>query len=212
VTAPQTTTNPWPGFVAVISGLVASLMLLLAVLVLLFTQLGTLAANFAEKLLADALRRAEEREAITALEKMRGSGKGTKLGGALGGASPVPTDPSPRISELVLIFGDKVNDIPVEQKAAIAQVLRDLGASPDARWSILAGAPESDAVLRRSTFRLMLAVRNFVTGQGISESRIELRLTSTPVSQDQAPEGGIVVRVVPSRVDASVRSVTKAGS
>lgn len=211
MSVPNNKINPWPGFVAVISGLVASLMLLMAILVLLLTQLGTLAANYAETVLAELLRRAEERQAITALEKIRGTGTGTKLGGALIGVSPVPTDPSPKISEIVLIFTERVNDIPEDERPAIAQALRELGASPEARWTILAFAPESDAVLRRSTFRLMVAVRNFVTGQGIGESRIELRLEPEPVSREPAPEGSIVVRVVPSRVAPAPRPAATGG-
>jgi len=206
VSAPQPKTDPWPGFVAVISGLVASLMLLMAILVLLLTQLGTISANYAEAVLAELLRQAEERERIAALEKIRGTGTGTKLGGALIGVSPVPTDPTPKISEIVLIFADKVNDVPEEQRPAIAQGLRELNASADARWTILAFAPESDAVLRRSTFRLMVAVRNFVASQGIAESRVDLRMEPEPVSREPAPEGSIVVRIVPLRVEASRRT------
>jgi hypothetical protein len=211
VSAPQPKTDPWPGFVAVISGLVASLMLLMAVLVLLLTQLGTLSANYAETVLAELLRQAKEREEIAALEKIRGTGVGAKLGGALVGVSPVPTDPSPRISEIVLIFAPKINDIPKEEQPAIAQALRDLGAASEARWTILAFAPESDSVLRRSTFRMMVAVRNFVTSQGIGEARIEMRLEPAPVSQEPAPEGSIVVRVVPSRVGPAPRPAADAG-
>jgi hypothetical protein len=194
-------TNPWPGFVAAISGLVASLMLLLAVLVLLLSQLGALAANYAEKFIADALRRAQEMEAVAALEKIRGTGVGPGVGGAKTGVSPIPTDPSPKISEVVLIFGGDVNDIPEEQRPAIAEAMRELGASPQARWRIVASAPESDRVLRRSTFRLMVAARNFVTGQGIDESRIEMRLEDGPVATGPAPEGSIIVRIVPSRIE-----------
>lgn len=208
MSAPQPKTDPWPGFVAVISGLVASLMLLMAILVLLLTQLGTISANYAEAVLAELLRQAEERERIAALEKIRGTGTGTgaKLGGALIGVSPVPTDPTLKISEIVLIFADKVNDIPEEQRPAIAQGLRELNAAADTRWTILAFAPESDAVLRRSTFRLMVAVRNFVSSQGIAESRVELRIEPEPVSREPAPEGSIVVRIVPLRVEASRRT------
>jgi hypothetical protein len=193
--------NPWPGFVAAISGLVASLMLLLAVLVLLLSQLGVLAANYAEKFIADALRRAQEMEAVAALEKIRGTGVGPGVGGAKTGVSPIPTDPSPKISEVVLIFGGDVNDIPEEQRPAIAEAMRELGASPQARWRIVASAPESDRVLRRSTFRLMVAARNFVTGQGIDESRIEMRLEDGPVATGPAPAGSIIVRIVPSRIE-----------
>jgi len=194
-------TNPWPGFVAAISGLVASLMLLLAVLVLLLSQLGVLASNYAEKFLADALRRAQEMEAVAALEKIRGTGVGQGVGGAKTGVSPIPTDPRPKISEVVLIFGGDVNDIPEEQRPAIAEAMRELGASPQARWRIVASAPESDRVLRRSTFRLMVAARNFVTAQGIAESRIEMRLEDGPVATGPAPEGSIIVRIVPSRIE-----------
>ncbi len=193
-------TNPWPGFVAAIAGLVASLMLLLAVLVLLLSQLGTLAANYAEKLLADALRRLEEQEAVTALEKIRGTGVGPGVGGAKVGVSPIPTDPRPKISEVVLIFGSDANDIPEEQRSAIADAMRELGASPEAVWRVLAFAPESDRVLRRSTFRLMVAVRNFLVAQDIPEARIEMRLEDGPVATGPAPEGSIIVRVVPSRI------------
>jgi hypothetical protein len=194
-------TNPWPGFVAAISGLVASLMLLLAVLVLLLSQLGVLASNYAEKFLADALRRAQDTEAVAALEKIRGTGVGPAVGGAKTGVSPIPTDPRPKISEVVLIFGGDVNDIPEEQRPAIAEAMRELSASPRARWRIVASAPESDRVLRRSTFRLMVAVRNFVTAQGIAESRIEMRLEDGPVATGPAPEGSIIVRLVPSRIE-----------
>ena len=194
-------TNPWPGFVAAISGLVASLMLLLAVLVLLLSQLGVLASNYAEKFLADALRRAQDTEVVAALEKIRGTGVGPGVGGAKTGVSPIPTDPRPKISEVVLIFGGDVNDIPEEQRPAIAEAMRELSASPRARWRIVASAPESDRVLRRSTFRLMVAVRNFVTAQGIAESRIEMRLEDGPVATGPAPEGSIIVRLVPSRVE-----------
>lgn len=206
MTAPQPKTDPWPGFVAVISGLVASLMLLMAILVLLLTQLGTISGNYAEAVLAELLRQAKEREEIASLEKIRGTGTGTKLGGALIGVSPVPPDPVPKISEIVLIFADKVNDIPPEQRPAIAQGLRELSASGDSRWAILAFAPEADAVLRRSTFRLMVSVRNFLASEGVAESRVELRMEPQPVSQEPVPMGSIVVRIVPLRVDAVRRS------
>lgn len=212
MSAPQPKTDPWPGFVAVISGLVASLMLLMAILVLLLTQLGTISSNYADRVLAELLRQAEEREAIAALEKIRGTGTGTKLGGAVSAVSAVPTDPGPKISEIVLIFADKVNDIPEDQRPAISQGLRDLGAAADSRWAILAFAPESDAVLRRSTFRLMVAVRNFVSSQGIAESRVEMRMEPQPVSAEPAPAGSIVVRIVPLRVDASRRTSAGAGA
>lgn len=210
MSAPQPKTDPWPGFVAVISGLVASLMLLMAILVLLLTQLGTISGNYAEAVLAELLRQAKEREEIAALEKIRGTGTGTgtKLGGALVGVSPVPTDPVPKISEIVLIFADKVNDISQEQRPVIAQGLRELSASADSRWAILAFAPESDTVLRRSTFRLMVSVRNFLASEGIAESRVELRMEPQPVSNESAPAGSIVVRIVPLRIDATRRSST----
>ncbi len=195
-------TNPWPGFVAAISGLVASLMLLLAVLVLLLSQLGALAANYAQKLLADALRRADEMEAVAAIEKIRGTGVGPGLGGAKVGVSPVPIDPSPKISEVVLLFGGDVNDIPEEQRPLIGEAMRELRASAQAKWRIVASAPVADRVLRRSTFRLMVVVRNFAIAQGIAESRIEMRLEDGPVATGPAPEGSIVVRLVPSRVEA----------
>lgn len=197
---PQVKMNAWPGFVAAVSGLVASLMLLLSILVLLVTQLGTLASNYAEQWLAERLRQAAEREAVEALEKIRGTGVGTGLGGAETGLSPFPTDPRPQISEVVLIFGADANDIAEEKRQAIADALRDLAAAPQARWSIVASAPESDRVARRSTFRLMVVARNFVVSQGIAESRIEMRLEDGPVATGPAPEGSIIVRIVPSRI------------
>lgn len=114
--------------------------------------------------------------------------------------SPFPTDPRPQISEVVLIFGGDANDIAEEKRQAIADALRDLAAAPQARWSIVASAPASDRVARRSTFRLMVVARNFVVSQGISESRIEMRLEDGPVATGPAPEGSIIVRIVPSRI------------
>jgi len=199
---PQAATgfNFWPGYVAAISCLVLGLLLVASIIAALITQLGLIGAKYSQALVAEMLRRAE---APAVVEPVRPAA-------ALPPAPVVVTPPAPAPAPVVaprerpvlpdqpnhitLIFGEQLLDIPAEHREEIARALRGLTAGADSRWRIWASAPEADLTQRRSTFRLMVAVRTFCGVQGIAENRIELRLENG--SATGAP-GDIVIRVWP---------------
>jgi hypothetical protein len=193
--------NFWPGYVAAISCLVLGLLLVASIVATLISQLGLIGAKYSQALVAEMLRRAQAPVVVEPARPPAAPAPAPVVSLPAAPAPPpvvVPRD-RPALPDLpnylTLIFGEQLLDIPGEQREDIAQSLRGLTAPPDSRWRIWASAPESDLAQRRNTFRLMVAVRTFLGVQGITESRIELRLENGPVTG--AP-GDIVIRVGPA--------------
>lgn len=206
----------WPGYVAAISCLVLGLLLVASVVASLTTQLGLLAADYNAALLAQAFRRAAARAEAQAgadvakVPRAAAVAPAVASGSATAAAPPAeapvvlppgPAAPSvqpqvPVENHLTLIFGEQVSGIPPERRPEIATALRELTAAPGTSWRVWATAPDGELVRRRSTFRLMVAVRTFLAEQGIPERAVELRLLDGPVADNP---GDIVVRVGPAQ-------------
>lgn len=211
----------WPGYVAAISCLVLGLLLVASVVASLTTQLGLISADYNTALLVQAFRRAAvaapEQAGADVVAVPRPAAPATSVASApasvapppaqspvavpQGPASPVPAPQSPVDNHLTLIFGEQVSGIPSERRLEIAASLRELTVAPGASWRVWATAPDGELARRRSTFRLMVAVRTFLAEQGISEREVELRLFEGPVVGNP---GDIVVRVGPVMAGVAV--------
>jgi hypothetical protein len=207
----------WPGYVAAISCLVLGLLLVASVVASLTTQLGLIAADVNSALLAQALRRAAARaeaqaqgEAATVSRPAAAATAVTVAPPSLvppplpaeppvvpqpGAAAPAALPQATVDNHLTLIFGEQVSGIPPDRRPEIAASLRELTVAPGSSWRVWATAPDGELARRRSTFRLMVAVRTFLAEQGIPERAVELRLLDGPVTGNP---GDIVVRVGPA--------------
>jgi hypothetical protein len=110
-------------------------------------------------------------------------------------------------NHLTLIFGEQVSGIPPERRPEIAASLRELTVAPGSSWRVWATAPDGELARRRSTFRLMVAVRTFLAEQGIPERAVELRLLEGPVTGNP---GDIVVRVGPAQAGVTTPAAAAA--
>ncbi len=206
----------WPGYVAAVSCLVLSLLLLAAIVVSLITQLGTLAAAHNETLRQAALKRYES-PGEEAAQASQSSPAELSAGAAPARAPTVLKRPGesaaasvelPRqgaqplvrsAGELRLVFDASLADIPASQFKDLAAALDQIDAPPGGRWQIWAAAPEADALASRTTFKLMLAVRSYMVKAGIAESLMDLRLVPPNAAPERARRGEIVIHVVPQR-------------
>jgi hypothetical protein len=215
----------WPGYVAAISSLVLGLLLTASIVATLYSQMSVLAARYAAATVSVLAARevppktpvrmspqspAETRVTAAPVPARafdpRAPAPG-KTGHAAAREASEPSAPGhgairdhqgAEDNHLTLIFGESLLDIPADRREEIARALGALSATAQSRWRVSAGAPATDPTLRRNTFRLMVAMRNFLVAQGIEEARIEIRLedATSPVEG----VGDITVRIGP--VDA----------
>ncbi len=206
----------WPGYVAAVSCLVLSLLLLAAIVVSLITQLGPLAAAHNETLRQASLKRYQSpgedpglagQSAPSALSAgaapprvpavLKRSGESAAASIAL----PRQGDPpaAKAAGELRLVFDASLADIPASQFKDLAAALDQIDAPVGGRWQIWAAAPEADALASRTTFKLMLAVRSYMVKAGIAESLMDLRMVPQGAPPERARRGEIVIHVVPQR-------------
>jgi hypothetical protein len=218
----------WPGYVAAISCLVLGLLLVASVVASLTTQLGLIAADVNSALLAQAFRRAAARAEAQAQGDAAAVARPAAAATAVAVAPPsvalplpaeAPVVPLPAATapaalpqaavdnHLTLIFGEQVSGIPPERRPEIAASLRELTVAPGSSWRVWATAPDGELARRRSTFRLMVAVRTFLAEQGIPERAVELRLLEGPVTGNP---GDIVVRVGPAQAGVTTPAAAAA--
>jgi hypothetical protein len=220
----------WPGYVAAISCLVLGLLLVASVVASLTTQLGLIAADVNSALLAQAFRRAAARAEAQAQGDAAAVARPAAAATAVAVAPPSVAPPLPLPAEppvvplpaatapaalpqaavdnhLTLIFGEQVSGIPPERRPEIAASLRELTVAPGSSWRVWATAPDGELARRRSTFRLMVAVRTFLAEQGIPERAVELRLLEGPVTGNP---GDIVVRVGPAQAGVTTPAAAAA--
>jgi hypothetical protein len=90
--------------------------------------------------------------------------------------------------------------------------MRQVGSLSRSGWLILSAASETDIALQRSTFGLMVALRDTLVGQGIVASSIELRLSLVPVTRVPASVDETWVRILPVLPAPETRFVPTAGT
>ena len=181
--------NVWPGYVAAISCLVLSLLLLSSIVVVMISQLGQYAQRYNETLVQKAI--ANKKHRITLSDSQ------TQAGPNLGQAAEQNSQPQ---IQLRLIFASDLIDIPLQQQTEVANSLHKLDSSSNSRWQIWAFVSASDALARHSTFRLMVAVRSFMVSQGISEGHIQLKLWSGDDPVRKVKAGEIAIYLAPLKV------------
>ena len=208
----------WPGYVAAVSCLVLSLLLLAAIVVSLITQLGSLAAAYNETLRQASLKRYQSPGEPSQPAQAEPSAVAAPVRAPMvlkrPGESAVALVESPRqgaqpsvraVGELRLVFDPALADIPASQLKDLATALEQIDAPPGGRWQIWAAASDADVLASRTTFKLMLAVRSYMVKVGIPESSMDLRLVPLITPTDGARRGEIVIHVVPQRQPPSAQ-------
>lgn len=189
----------WPGYVAAISCLVLSLLLLAAIIVSVITQLGMIAAAYRKELVLEALKVfsypdpqvIQDKVSISALSR-----------------TPVPTKTNspaqldvPQVAvpqeQLRLVFASTLSSIPESQQSTVAQAIAKMTAPKGGRWRIWAAVAESDELNKRTTFQIMTSLRSLMGRWGVSETAIELRILNLPQLNTGAAPGEVVIYVAP---------------
>lgn len=179
--------NVWPGYVAAISCLVLSLLLLASIVVVMITQLGLYAKRYHETLVQKVIAQTQ-RQAQSAASRQQ----------SISVDSPVVSTSTPKPQrQLRLIFASDLIDIPQQQLASVADSFHQLESTAMPDWQIWAYVNPSDAVAKHNAFRLMVAVRTFMVNQGIANTRIKLQLLSGSEPVDRVKSGEIAIYIAP---------------
>lgn len=199
----QSVPSVWPGYVAAIASLVLSLLLLLAILVFALTQVGNLVSSFMQEILRATL--------VSERYKNNASAKSTQRVPPARAQSQDALQPSEMVApgtplrQLRLIFGAELADIPSAQLNEVNASIKQIQAPEDATWQIWANVLAGDAVMERTTYRLLLAVRKNLIAQGVSEKQIELQLKPSKTPPPYYQKGEIIVYVAPLHLRAPER-------
>lgn len=185
----------WPGYVAAVASLVLSLLLLLAILVFAMTQVENMVARYEQEILRAQLLAQAQQEV-------------TPQGGAGGQPTPARVAPLPAAQvpqaapakgvaadhdQLRLIFESGVADISRATVNEIGATVQQLRGYQEMKWLISASTLESDPVMEKTTYRLMLLVRKVLREQHIDEKNIELKLKKTTQPPPGYEQGEIVI-------------------
>ena len=194
----------WPGYVAAISCLVLSLLLLASIIVSLITQLGTIAAAYNDQLVAEALKQysssAELMVAVESVAQTRAFVPApTAVRPPTTGSLPqldLPQTPVPH-DQLRLVFGNTLAAIPPSHENMLVKAIAKMEAPAGVPWRIWAAALESDEMNKRTTFGIMVSVRSLMARSGVPESSIELRILPVRTLPPGAAPGEVVIYIAP---------------
>lgn len=193
MSATQNVPSVWPGYVAAIASLVLSLLLLLAILVFALTQVGNLVSAYMQELLRDSLK-AEQANTKSSPKRVEPTKSTSNPPLELQQESVAPGTP---MRQLRLIFAPDLADIPVNQMAELVASIKQMQAPEDSNWLVSSNVLSADALMERSTYRLMLVVRKALMTQGVSEKRVELQLKTTKTVHPRYAQGEIIIYVAP---------------
>jgi hypothetical protein len=192
------TASVWPGYVAAIASLVLSLLLLLAILVISITQVGSIVGQYMQELLrAELLHKANTTNFSN--EKLPAKFKATGIKGH------EITGPNAPLNQIKVVFTRKLADIPLPYIEQIHTTLKTINAPAEAKWIIWAAVDEKDALIERATYRFMLAIRRILIQQGIKESQIDMRLQKSKLAPVGYEQGEISVYFGPLQVVTSLK-------
>ena len=199
----QSVPSVWPGYVAAIASLVLSLLLLLAILVFALTQVGNLVSSFMQEILRATLISEQSKNSSRVNSTQRVQPVRPHIQDALQANEVVA--PGTPLKQLRLIFGADLADIPAAQLNEVNASIKQIQAPDDAAWKIWASVLTGDAVMERTTYRLLLAVRKNLIAQGVSEKQIELQLKPSKTPPPYYQKGEIIIYVAPLHLRATER-------
>lgn len=185
------------------AGLVLSLLFLLAILTLTLTQVGRLVHQYSTEQLRQALKKETG-------ERNKGKDALAPPNVVTSQIKRKPDDiliPGTPLRQIRLLVDPGLSDIPVTQQSQFLRAIADTGAAEEVKWRIWATTPNENTVMEKSTYRLMLAVREILIKARIRESNIDLRLIHDTDASDREMNGVIVIHFAPLHITAGDRSI-----
>lgn len=184
------TASVWPGYVAAIASLVLSLLLLLAILVISITQVGSIVGQYMQELLrAELLHKASKTNISNEKLPSKFKTPSTKDHEATGGSTP--------LNQVKVVLTRKLSDIPPPYIDQIKSTIKTINVPTESKWVIWSSVYEQDSLNQRTTYRFMLAIRRILIQQGVKESQIEMRLEKSKVAPIGYEQGEIAVYFAP---------------
>lgn len=189
-------TTVWPGYVAAVASLVLSLLLLLAILVISITQVGSIVGQYMQELLrAELLKKANKTNPPN--ENLASKPKVVSVK-----ADEVVSQSLP-FNQIKVVLARKLADIPAPYVDQIHAAIKNINAPAEVKWIIWSSVYEQDALIERATYRFMLAIRRILIQGGVKESQIELQLQKSKLAPLGYEQGEISVYFGPLHVMTS---------
>lgn len=194
----------WPGYVAAVASLVLSLLLLLAILVFAMTQVGNIVSIYIQEnlritLLAEKSQSTGASRVAVEVLPMVAKNKPSQ-------PHIEAVTPGTPMHQVKLVFGADLGEIPAKQMAEVIHSIQQIQAPSDATWMVWSSVFSGDAVMERTTYRLMLLIRKILIAQGIPEEKTELQLSKSKTPPPRYQEGEIVIYFAPLNLTASEKS------
>jgi hypothetical protein len=200
----------WPGYVAAVSCLVLSLLLLASIVVSMLSQVASISADYNKILLESALKKFIAPEAVSKAQPTASATAPATRKQVQVQSNAVPSQTArsqePRrnmpqalmpIEQLKLVFASDLAKVPPAQQEELVRALTLLAAPIGVKWRVWAIAQEGDERAKRTTFELMASVRGVMARKGFDEAAIDLRLMLQRLAPANAAPGEIVIFVAP---------------
>jgi Na+-transporting methylmalonyl-CoA/oxaloacetate decarboxylase gamma subunit len=215
----------WPGYVAAVASLVLSLLLLLAILVFAMTQVGNIVSNYMQEVIkntwlaeqAELARAAQAAIAKPGLSPVavRHDNRVVFLRDPVLARAPDPTltrAPAPTLAQapepgresasptqrnILLVFSPHVDSLTPAQRQQFANALKQLQAPDHSKWQVSSTVLASDPLMEKTSYRLVLLVRDVLLSLGLNTQNIQLQLVPSDVPPQGYQRGETVVRVSP---------------
>lgn len=205
----------WPGYVAAVASLVLSLLLLLAILVFAMTQVGSIVSNYMQEVVKNSWLAEQAQAALAAqpvIARPRPSAPAPRPvfpdapvnAPALTRAQTheaVPASSRPVARSIQLVFSPHVDSLTTAQRQQLANAIKQLNAPENSKWQITSTVLESDPLMEKTSYRMLLLSREVLLAQAVSAQNIQVQLVPSEVPPPGYQRGETVVRLVP--VDAA---------